>query len=97
MAAYETHSRLAMADTLQRAREFFELHHGLRLTMQLGAQLRWRDESGATIALEAAPIKGGGTRLEIESQHHDELVLEFIHALPRPGLLDELRRRLRGG
>ncbi|MBA3532112.1 MAG: hypothetical protein H0T73_09355 [Ardenticatenales bacterium] len=92
MAAYETQTSLSMVDAIARAREFFELKQGLVVKDRLGVLIRWRGESEDTIELRAFPVKGGGTRLEIDTLHSDELVLAFIRELPRPGLLDNLRR-----
>lgn len=96
MAAYEVRTRLAMADAIARAREFFEMEHGLRVRDRLGALHRWEGLQGDTIELRAYPIKGGGTRLELDTLHSDEVVRAFIEDLPQPSLLDDLRRRLRG-
>ncbi len=85
-----------MQEALSRAREFFEMQHGLPVQDRLGSLLRWRAAENDTIELRAFPVKGGGTRLEIETVRNDDIVLAFIRQLPQPGLLDELRNRLRG-
>lgn len=95
MAAYETRTKLEMVEAVSRAREFFEMRQGLTVTERLGARYRWQDGAGNAIALRAFPIKGGGTRLELDTLQHDAMVLAFIRALPQPSLLDELRRKLR--
>jgi hypothetical protein len=96
MAAYETRTSLSMDDALSRAREFFEMKQGLAVQIRLGARLRWRAPDEDTIELRAFPVRGGGTRLELETVRNDEMVLAFIKELPHPGLLDDLRRRLWG-
>lgn len=93
MAAYGTRTRLPMAQAVARAREFFELQQGLTIRDRLGPLHRWQDPNGDQIELRAFPVKGGGTRLEIDTLRHDEMVRAFIHTLPRPSLLDELRER----
>ncbi len=97
MAAYETRTSLSMLDAISRAREFFELRQGFVVEDRLGALHRWRDPSTADrIELRAFPITGGGTRLELDTLRNDEAVRHFIMELPHPGLLDEVRQRLRG-
>jgi hypothetical protein len=96
MASYETRTVLSMDDALARAREFFEMKQGLTVQERLGARQRWRAPDADTIELRAFPIKGGGTRLELETVRNDEMVLAFIKELPHPGLLDDLRRQLWG-
>jgi hypothetical protein len=91
MASYEATTSLEMQDTLLRAREFFEAKQGLQVIDRLGALYRWRGPEGDVIEMRLFPIKEGGTRIEIEALHSDAFVL----ALPQPGLLDELRKRLR--
>lgn len=95
MAAYETSTRLNMTESVARAREFFELKHGLRVRERLGAVIRWQGVEKDMIELRAFPVRGGGTRLELETLHSDALVMLFIRELPRPSLLDEFRQRLR--
>jgi hypothetical protein len=96
MASYETQTTLSMTDAVNRAREFFEMKHSLAVKQRLGPRMVWQGEEGDRIELRAFPIKGGSTRLELETLHSDEIVLAFIKDLPRPGLLDDLRHRLRG-
>lgn len=96
MAAYETHTNLPMTDAVARAREFFEMKQGLAVKQRFGPRMVWEGEAGDRIELRAFPIKGGGTRLELETLHSDELVLTFIKELPHPSLLDDLRKRFRG-
>ena len=96
MAAYETGTALPMAEAIDRAREYFELQHGLEVHERLGARLRWRGPAGESVALRAFPVRGGTTRLEIDAIRADDLVVAFIRQLPQPGLLHDLRRRLRG-
>ncbi|MGH2543388.1 MAG: hypothetical protein ACRDIB_11345 [Ardenticatenaceae bacterium] len=97
MAAYETRTKLAMPDAVRHAREFFEMKQGLTVQDRLGALYRWRDATGDLVEMRCFPIKGGGTRVEIDTLHHDEIVLQFIRELPRPSVLDDALRRLRGG
>ncbi len=97
MAAYETRTTLPMLDAVTRAREFFEMKCGFAVQDRLGALYRWRDPaSGDLIEMRSFPIRGGGTRLEIDTRHNDDAVLKFIRELPRPGILEEWRNRWRG-
>jgi hypothetical protein len=96
MAAYETQTNLSMTDAVARAREFFEMKQGLAVKQRFGPRMVWAGEVGDRIELRAFPIKGGGTRLELETLHSDELVLAFIKELPRPSLLSDLRKRFGG-
>ncbi len=95
MASYEATTSLEMQETLLRAREFFEAKQGLPVIDRLGALYRWRGPEGDVIEMRLFPIKEGGTRIEIEALHSDEVVRAFVLALPQPGLLDELKKRLR--
>jgi hypothetical protein len=94
MAAYETRTKLAMLDTVRHAREYFEMRCGLAVQDRLGALYRWRDSTGDLIEMRCFPIKGGGTRIEIDTLRNDEIVLQFIRQLPRPSLLDDVLKRV---
>ena len=96
MASYDVATSLEMQDTLLRAREFFEAKQGLEVIDRLGALYRWRGPEGDVIEMRLFPVKDGGTRVEIEALHSDDLVRAFVLALPQPGLLDEIRKRWRG-
>lgn len=91
MAAYETETALPMQAAIERARAFFEEQHGLAAVERLGPLQRWRGPNEDIIELRAFPARGG-TRLEISTVRNDDLVLQFIRSLPRPGLLDRIRR-----
>lgn len=95
MASYEIRTSLNMEDTLLRAREFFEAKQHLPVIDRLGALYRWRGPEQDVIEMRLFPVKEGGTRVEIEALHSDDVIRTFVMALPQPGLLDALKKRWR--
>ena len=93
MALHRAHSPLPMRYVLARAREFFELRHGLALEAWVGTHIRWRGAEGSTLRLRVFPWGEGGTRLELEGSEGDALIAAFLADLPDPGPLDPIWRR----
>lgn len=93
MTRYDTRTPLTMAATLTRAREVIEMEAGYPLVERLGSIVRWRAPDRRLVELRLFPVRGGGTRLEIEAPARDDAVGRFLATLPRAGLMDELQQK----